>query len=291
MTINSVDSFLSSRFWGVHYSLYNTSSSAYAMSSTLGDSRPALAGSSMASWGFFGFTGSIPTGGFNISGCSSGTYAVPNAAANKNNYFLGASAYVRNNYCRTSVADLLWFCTGARNNTGTIGIYSTRFPARDASGTDNGYGVQLAAGYWNPAGPSTLAMSSFSGMSVEYTNSDGVSNRTGYTLRQVNTAGSIGQSTFLQIHLQDNDVGVQSVQQWFYKPNAGGATDVNFRLVAYRPIAELFSYNSDSATAAYCGITDNGMPILYSGTSLFFILNNINNSTNTRDIYLRFAEG
>lgn len=261
------------------------------MASTLGDSRSSLAGTNWASWGFFGFTGSIPTGGFNISGCSSGTYAVPDAAANKNNYFLGASAYVRGNYCRTSMADLLWFCTGARNNTGVVGIYSSRFPARDASGTDNGYGVQIAAAYWNPAGPSTLAMNIFSGMSVEYTNSDGISNRTGYTLRQINTAGNVGQSSFFQIHLQDNDVGVQSVQRWFYKPNAAGSTDVNFRLVAYRPLAELFTYNSDSATAGHCGITDHGMPILYSGASLFFILNNINNSQNIRDIYLRFTEG
>lgn len=289
MAINSIDKFVSATTWLVPF-VYNFSNpSSNSPASSLASL--AYSYSNSHSFGYFGVSGAIPTGGIAISGQYTGCYAVPDAPAGKDNYFLGVHGYNAGNHTRQTVADLLWFCTGSSNNYSQAGIFSVPFPARDASGTTSGHGVYIAATFLSYNNSSTFGITAWTGMSIVYTNSKGESNRTGHTNRVLANVGNIGNGIFLPFNLQDDDVGVRSVERWNWNRMGSSALDNSFKLVAYRPIADIHGTSTDSSAVVTSSITDNGLPILRSGSSLFIITYNIGYATTSRHLMMRFAQG
>jgi len=286
MTINSVDSFVSAKTWLVPYIKNEQVSYNYMPTVSFG-AQPAYPNS----FGTFGYTGSIPTGGINITGAyTGGWYTVPDAPPGKQNYLISIHGWKRTNAVKEVLCDILWACTGANNASTSVGIYSSSFPARDTNGTNLGSGVYL--GVTNIIKVSSTSNTNYSGATVEYTNSDGVPNRTGTTYNFASMGQTtMAQSVFWPIMLQEGDVGVRSVQRWFFKGLALSNFDKSLYLIAYRPLAEYFPTSSSSIAPVYGTMADNGMPILYSGCSLLFISYNNNTYGINGSFFLRLAQG
>ncbi len=111
-------------------------------------------------------------------------------------------------------------------------ITSGPFPARDENGSTDGVGVYLLAEVTttNIAGGSADTF-----ITVNYTNSAGITNRTG-TSQYASVARNLPGSYF--IGLQDGDVGVRSVQSFQMVGTTANSAGV-YSLVALRPIAAL----------------------------------------------------
>lgn len=156
------------------------------------------------------------------------------------------------------LCDRLWHNSGITiTSTTAQTINSAAWPARDANGTSDGadvcIGVEVSA--VTGAGTPTLT--------VGYTNSDGVSGRTG-----VNTVATVASSiagTFHEIGLAAGDVGVRSVQTLTLSATWTSGT---IHLVAYRVLAclELTAANIPNAidflTSGAVKMHDNTVPFL-----------------------------
>lgn len=163
------------------------------------------------------------------------------------------------------INDRLWHNGGINiTSTSLQAIASPTWPARDENGQTNGVGVLLGLEISAGTGSGTPTIT------VGYTNSAGVSGRTGTTVFP--TDNNMQTSTFLPISLQAGDVGVRSVQS-ITLSNSWTSGTIN--LVAFRHIGILASHGNDDA--AVDAITF-GMPKLFNGTSLG-IFNIANGST------------
>ncbi len=113
-------------------------------------------------------------------------------------------------------------------------ITSGPFPARDENGSADGVGVYLMVEVTTTiVGGSTDLF-----ITVTYTNSDGVGGRIG-TSQMTSAARNVPGSYF--IGLQDDDVGVQSVQS-FQMSGTTANTSGAYQLVALRPIAGIVTH-------------------------------------------------
>lgn len=131
-------------------------------------------------------------------------------------------------------------------------------PSRDSYGTNSGYGTEIwgeihgvpgaTAGRWE----------------VYYTNSEGISNRTGVYFHPANAETSGQMMPFL---LQTTDKGVRSVDS--FRLLTSSATTGNLGLVILRRIAE--SSNPTIGIASNLNVFDIGMPLIYSGSCLSLI--------------------
>jgi hypothetical protein len=156
------------------------------------------------------------------------------------------------------LCDRLWHNSGLAVTTTTAqNVNSVALPPRDMNGSISGTGIYIAmeASANLGAGTPTLSMS--------YTNSLGVSGRTGAGLLTV-VASSI-QGTFYQMGLQAGDVGVQSIQTWTHNTTM---TSGSISLVAYRVIASVdivgayLSSSVDALTGGFPEIFDDSVPFL-----------------------------
>lgn len=177
----------------------------------------------------------------------------------------GVSAYLarlRTNVGRTNVGsmlllvDRLWHNGGFTiTSTSAQSIASPTWPARDEDEATAGKGVLLALM------ASALTGSGSPVISVSYTNSAGVSGRTGTSI--LSTQGSINPGILYMLGLQAGDLGVQSVQSMTL--SASWTTGV-VNLVAYRPLAFL----PTDAFARTCSIDaiSGAMPKIPNGAVL-----------------------
>lgn len=154
----------------------------------------------------------------------------------------------------TMLIDRLWHNSGiALNTVASQTVNSPTWPARDINGSTNGDGVYIAVEVSNTFGISQA------GISIVYTNSQGVSGRFGGVT--VTTLAAAGRIFFL--NLNQEDVGVRSVQS----VTVSNSTTGTIHLIAYRPIALL-----DPASTADASVDEDalslGMPQLWNGTTL-----------------------
>lgn len=123
--------------------------------------------------------------------------------------------------------DRLWHNSGIGMTLTTAQtVNSVAWPARDINQSTDGRGVYIAAEVSATAGTGTPTLL------MSYTNSDGVSGRTGTNISA--TGASPSQGRFYQMGLQAGDVGVRSVQSITLSSTW---TSGSIALVAFRPIA------------------------------------------------------
>ncbi|MCX8017476.1 MAG: hypothetical protein N2690_06220 [Rhodocyclaceae bacterium] len=177
------------------------------------------------------------------------------------------------------LADRLWHNSGLSLTATTAQtINSVAWPARDANGATNGEQVLIGLEITTATGAGTPTLT------MSYTNSDGVSGRTGTNI--VATAATSAVGAFYPIGLDAGDRGVRSIQSFTLSATwTSGAAS----LVAYRELArlEITSANVPAAIDALTG----GFPRCYDGTVPFLIF--VPSTTTASNIsgYAAFAQG
>lgn len=163
------------------------------------------------------------------------------------------------------LCDRLWHNGGFTAVTTAQNITSPTWPARDQNGATSGAGVFLMLEY-NATGAANTPT-----ITVSYTNSAGVSGRTG--TNSFATVASPAAGASYPIGLQAGDVGVQSVQSVTFSiaPTAGSVN-----LVAYRVIAALDAIGSTSP--ASIDLVTGGMPQIYNGSVPYLVIIAANNT-------------
>lgn len=163
--------------------------------------------------------------------------------------------------------DRLWDC-GANSggsalsptSTSAQTINSVAWPARDATGTINGVGVQIALEVSTALGAGTPTSAS----TITYTNTAGTGSKTGALNATMAATAAIG--AFHLFGLAGGDLGVKSIQS--ITMNAS-QTSGQWVLVAFRMLAAV-----DMATAYTANAVDlltSGFPQLYNGTVPFLV--------------------
>jgi hypothetical protein len=127
-----------------------------------------------------------------------------------------------------------------------------------------GEGIFVGVEYYAP-------LASSAAFSITYTNSAGVSGRTGST-GGLNTAMTT--NGFAPITLQTGDLGVRSIQSASFSVAAASGT-VSF--IAYRPIT-IVGNMLDTSTNAIDALT-SGLPEIYNDSVLFFIMNGVSSAS------------
>lgn len=157
------------------------------------------------------------------------------------------------------LCDRLWDCGPSTGSTSAQTISQPTLPARDANGSTNGLGVQLAIEVV-AATSSTAAV-----ISASYTNSGGTASKTG-TFIDLPTAAVNAIGNFYRIGMAAGDQGVRSVQTVTFSTDWTTGT---IALVAYRVLAMLeipFSYYPNAIDAL-----TSGFPQLYNGVCPFLV--------------------
>ena len=196
------------------------------------------------------YTGIVPAGGVaNSAGMEGvaltsvqGQIPFPAPAAGKTTYLHKLKAF-----CTTTqkmyIADRLWHQSGINQNTvGTPQVISAPadpatyfpFPPRDENFSSNGVGVMIGLE------ASVAGTNSVSTATVIYTNSDGVSDRTG----TISINSSIALGTLCVMGLQGDDKGVRSVQSITLNT---AVTSAILHLVAFRFLTSIVTVGSSSA--------------------------------------------
>ncbi|MDP3855332.1 hypothetical protein [Phenylobacterium sp.] len=162
--------------------------------------------------------------------------------------------------CALMLIDRLWHNGGyAITATTAQAIVSPAWPMRDKNAATLGEGVLLGLEVITACGAAAPLIT------VEYTNSAGVSDRIGANIYP--TANSPPVGAFYPIELQDGDVGVRSVQSLTLSVSWISGT---IALVAYRPIALLDITTSNTPNAA--DAISLGLPQIYDNSVLSFIM-------------------
>ena len=156
-----------------------------------------------------------------------GQIAIPAAS---NNTYIGSASFVSSAQGGLiTLCDRLWHNSGIVVTTTTAQtINSVAWPARDRNGSTNGVGVYIGMEV------STVTGAGASVISISYTNSAGVSGRTGTALDVYAATAAAG--SFFRFSLQAGDVGVQSVQSF---TSTVSMTSGVVHLVAYRPLVDI----------------------------------------------------
>jgi hypothetical protein len=226
----------------------------------------------------------VPLSGVTVSGKVTGTIVPRNATSPNTKYICGIEAQLlRNSH---TLCDLLWYNSGMSSTTGYVWtINSAQFASRDLNGRSSGDGVRIGLANSSTSTAPTLT----TGITITYTNSSGISNRTG-TLPHIQTSYPFGSSNLVTFYLQPGDVGVSSVQT-LSVPNGLGAGGVaTCSLIAYLPLCDLQPYSDSTDPPTSISMSTNGLIRLYDGASLFFKSDGMT-ATNTISGLIKFCEG
>jgi hypothetical protein len=220
-----------------------------------------------SSWPLVG----IPTGGIytigDISGSAlymstTGAIQYVNASPGKYNYVssfqktINTPSSAGGGACPTMLLDRLWQNTGISVTTTTAQtINSSAWPARDNSGLSTGYSVYVAL----EVGATTTNASAVTTIQISYTNTDGVSGRTGYIPTFPATAVA---NTFCPFSIQGPDRGVKSIESITLGTSLGAGT---VHLVVYRYILGHYPLMSSIPTNIYT----SGFNKIYNDSCLF----------------------
>lgn len=168
------------------------------------------------------------------------------------------------------LVDRLWQSNRVpTNTTSATTINSIAWPARDVNGSSNGEGVYIAMAN----APGTPTGSNYVQSTISYTNSAGVSGRTGLSMTFTN-APTYSMDGIHIFALQDGDTGVQSIQTFALGTTL--AFSPQFYLFAFRPICMLDMKNAggnlsidDAMSLAAPQLFDNSVPqIMYMPADL-----------------------
>lgn len=135
-----------------------------------------------------------------------GCWQLPNPASG--GHYLNQIGLAASVASQVELFDLLWYNTGLTVTTTTaqiIAMPATSVPARDANGTTNGEGW-MAGIYVTTA---TTNAGAITNTTLNYTNSDGVNNRTA-TIASFPATAVVG--TFVPFQLQAGDRGIRSIE-------------------------------------------------------------------------------
>lgn len=164
--------------------------------------------------------------------------------------------------------DRLWECSVTTSgtvfsitSTSPQTVNSTSWPSRDDYGGIDGYGVYIAVvsnGSW---------ASGSVDFSINYTNSDGISGRTGNSLGTL--SGNPTNGTIEYFSLQSGDTGVQSVQSLTLSLGSPAPSSGTFHLIAFRPIN--IYIQAQIANTFNGDFMSHPLPKLYDGSCLTFI--------------------
>lgn len=176
------------------------------------------------------------------------------------------------------LADRLWQNSGLSvTSTGSQAVNSVALPARDRDLSTNGRGVLVALEVSSTLGVGTPTIT------IGYTNSDGVSGRTG-TIGPLLTTSS--QGTVYLMAMQAGDVGVRSIQSF---QSSATMTSGSVQLIMYREIATLplpASNFSNDRNAMELGI-----PVVPDGAVPFLVVQATGTTSTLIDGSLNFAQG
>lgn len=203
------------------------------------------------------------TGGLTGQALTSSTAAIPFPVppAGQNSYVarVNRAGSNRGNTTNTMLIDRLWENSGLDRTLTTAQTFSSAaWPARDLDQSTNGRGVYIALEVSTTVAGGTTAP----GVSMSYTNSAGVSGRTGTTFAsRLNPP----QGQFIPITLDAGDVGVRSVQSVTFSVSWG--TSGVLQLVAYRPIV-VCTNNSNAQRFTLEDAVSMAMPRLFDNTVL-----------------------
>lgn len=225
-------------------------------------------------------TSSAGAGGAALSNTSAqvtGTIPFYDPAGGSNSYLSRITQSVLNGgFISHMLCDRLW--DSAQNSsaanysvtsTGAQTINSATWPARDSAGATNGQDVYIGLEVIT-----TLGSGGAVSASISYTNSAGVSGKTGTLIVPIQAAAQNG-SLYI-FALQAGDVGVQSVQSVTL---ASSLVSGAIGLVAFR----MLCLPNEPAVGGAFPVTDaltSGFPRLYNGTVPFFVTSFSNNNTN-----------
>lgn len=212
------------------------------------------------------------------SGLVTGQIPYYNASVGKQMHLVRAVG-LGNNTGIMLICDRLWHNGGLDASINTVQtINSVTWPARDNNGSANGEGVLVGVEV------SATMGSTVPTLTLTYTNSDGVSGRTG--VNQLSTSSGVTAGHFYTFTLQAGDKGVQSIQSLQLTPSWTSGT---INLVAYRILAVLEQPTTNLGTAV--DAMSGGMPKLYDGTVPYIMY--ITGSGSAFRVYgqLTYAEG
>ena len=158
------------------------------------------------------------------------------------------------------LADRLWHNSGLGiTTTGQQTVNSATWPARDANGSTDGVGVQIAIEVTGATGSGTPTYT------MVYTNSANSGSRNGTGIIAGQSSSAIG--AFYMMGLDAGDVGVRSIQTigWSASMSSGSVS-----IVAYRELARLELSGANTPNAI--DILTGGFPRLYDNTVPFLII-------------------
>jgi hypothetical protein len=223
-------------------------------------SNTTAAGRTYSFWGTAGIPGagtydSVASGTVlsSSAGLLAGQIPYYNATPGKQMHLVRAVG-LGNNSGIMLICDRLWQGGGiSLTSTSPQTINSVTWPTRDANGTSNGEGVLIGLEIVSSTSTNSPTLT------LNYTNSEGVTNRTG--VNQLATSSTVLAGHFYTFTLQAGDKGVQSIQSLTLSTTwtSGGANLVAYRILA---VLEQPSSNLGVAVDALTG----GLPKLYDGT-------------------------
>ncbi len=197
---------------------------------------------------------SAATPGGGTTGLIAGQLPFYDAPVGKNVYLgrltIAAETVMLGNFC-----DRLWSGPSLLSTTALQTINSVAWPARDDNGSSDGVGVRIGLETNSTSGAGNAPVAT-----ISYTNSDNVSGRTGTV--SIPSASSYGRIAVFT--LQDDDVGVKSVETFQLSLSYGGAAN----LIAFRIIEELNLVTPNVAMAF--GPREFGLPKMFNGSVPFF---------------------
>ena len=189
-----------------------------------------------------------------------GTLYFANPPAGQSTYLAKASVACGTTTAAINFFDLLWYNSGIVVTTTTAQtINSVTLPSRDMNGATNGIGVTA----WLYCQTATTNAST---ITISYTNSSGVSGRTG-TIVLGGWPAAATAGTFLPFSLQNGDVGVQSIQTITLGTSLAAGS-------VYLMLIREFCYIGfiAASTGMTLDWTQVGFPQLYNGTALSFFV-------------------
>lgn len=257
MALSSVQEFLNNRVKNIEY---------FIKTGTSSTARERI------SWGAAGLPAAGVVNTTTIGGvvCSSSTtgalyYTNPDAGKEKKIFNINLNCEVPSYYL---LVDRLWECSVTTAGTAfditssaTQTINSVTWPARDINGSTNGEGIYIAAvsnGGWS---------SGVVDINISYTNSSGVSGRSG--INTTTFSGNPTNATTSFISLDAGDTGVRSVQSLTLTFGSPVPTTGTFHLIAVRPIC--LYIQEQIANTFTADFLSHPLPKLQNNSCLTFI--------------------
>jgi hypothetical protein len=203
---------------------------------------------------------STATNGAVFTNASAGALPFNNPPSGQNTYLAGMKWPATTLDRTLFLVDFLWSKDINATSIDLQTIDSVQFPARDRNGSSNGDGVYIALYSYSSNGVQTSA-------TISYTNSVGTSGKTGNMIWESAPNGGV----FMPFSLDSGDLGVRSVQSVTLTASTVSAS---LALIAFRPIASIFGYNSKTLEPMSNAVSF-GLPRIYDDSCLTFIYHGV----------------